>query len=1063
MMKLVPLVVVMVLLAVLVANAAPELILILGAVPSNPQAGSTSEFVFSFAFGEELNGQDEATIRIIFPDEVSVTEIDPAPAVVVLENSGILGTVATAADLDYGALARWEGVPPSEVLHPNVYTITVPLNSIRTGETTWITFTEAAEIHQPMESKEYCISVDTSDEGWVDGEEANQNGCWMVTGQPVMLYLKRQIPELDCGYKQLDPVASFSTIQDALDAAWQIWNGEPLIQTDEMWPRWNLFEGCPSNIPDLGPETGVYVGAVIAVSADFAEPYGDPDVYYETLDVQVPGLILGSYPSGTVDMAVIDAYDYGGLENEPVAIDGTWAAVAIGYGGVTLGESSIGIMTDDFGVISETFDLNGFVIMDAMTGSHGVAVWPHEDKCDDVNVYDSKPVSTGWIDDAMYLEEDTVTLTVDMGDVVMYDKIVDLETGWSGYVIELAYIGQDSYGYDVYTATMQLTQPANDPVGAVDVIPVSDFFDDGDRFAGFEATGTYMCDDARVDIRGNEIFGMDWSGIFALSASVWVDSNFVHDNGESGFYGANLRPCDTLAVCDGGSEARAMSELLELSNNEFALNGAESDPYGDSGCWDPDAASDPPNAGIEIVSTVQCGMYLTESEFLFIHDNLIHENHEAGITLWPEAAVAGNRILWNDITANHVYGVWSGVETVMRDEGDFDEPTDNAEADVIFRYNDVTENVWGVYNAAWDNGTGPSIYFNAKENYWNACEENGGDDGPLADCPPGGPSRGPAPCAHMEDRRYGEEDMRPLGYGDAVDKGTFYNPWLTVEAFEFSDDFVCANNVKTFLDDLSYQHKRIYGSDSLILEAGWNTLAVPLSLRSDYQTLAELRTLGTFLEDGMGMKKYEIVYEYNNTGLGWLNLSEGDRFLPVHGYLIKMLEPTRFPVIYGDAFVAPPIYSLTADDPGTDQNGWNFIGAAFGIDREDDGDGDGADQGRWAVADPDDSWLNAEYEEEAWMWAGDYLAGLIDYTGNMGLTSLFNPWVTGQIKSDGFEDAPWLVWQPTDCMCDRNGCCPGPRLWTGQAYWTHMADARALRGMEQAPLFFPDDPPLPLR
>jgi hypothetical protein len=481
-------------------------------------------------------------------------------------------------------------------------------------------------------------------------------------------------------------------------------------------------------------------------------------------------------------------------------------------------------------------------------------------------------------------------------------------------------------------------------------------------------------------------------------------------------------------------------------------------PVGDSDCWDPEVAANAPNAGIEIFNTVICDLrYLTMDELLFIHDNLIHENTGAGITLHDEAAMAGNRILWNDIVNNGLYGVWSDATTVVRDEGDFYEPTDMAEVDVIFRYNDVTGNGWGVYNAAWVNEVGPSLYFNAKENFWNACE-TGGDDGPLADCPPGGPSRGPAPCAHLEDRRYWPEDFRPLGMGDAVDKGTFYNPWLTVEAFEFSEDFCCMNNVKTFLNNLDYQHKRIYGSDSLILQAGWNTLAVPLPLRTDYQTLEDLRTLGDFLEmdDGMGgrTKKYEIAYEYENTGAGWSNLDPGDLILPVHGYLIKMIEPTRFPVLYSGASVYP-MYDLTDSEPGTGMTGWNFIGSAFGIDRTDNGkSAEQDDQGRWAVADPDNSFENSSYEPEAYMWASDYLRGLIDCTGNKGLTTLFNPWVTGQIEKD------WLSWQPDVCGATKTN---DEKMWAGQSYWAYMADDRALRGIEYAPLYFADDPPLPWR
>ena len=1023
------------------------------------QSGATSQFVIYIDFGEELTEGQEEQVWIKFPDGVNVTNLNPSTTTVEMQNSGILANFPPGRDnptgLEFGDYPNG----PDGVATKNVYTITVPKIGLHTGETTIVTFSMAASIHQPMEEGRYCVAVKTSDEMWRKGDDV-PGGCWTVTGQPVKLFLKRQVPLADCGYKQLDAVASFSKIQDALDAAELIWNGEPLEQTGEMWPRWNMFDGCPSDLP-MG-ENGVYVGAVIEVSADF-DGNEVADVYPETLDIQVPGLIIGSYPSGTVMMAEINALNAtAGTTDDPVAIGGTFGAVAIGYGGVTFGESSIGIDTDDFGAISETVDLYGFVVRDAVTDSSGIVVWPHEDDCDDVYVYSGTTKATGTL---QVLETEAplgLTVLLDVTDDVMlgeYDKIVDLKSGWSGYM-------DPGYDYSasfpgLYTTTLILTQPA---VDMTKYLTATEFLMDGDKFAAFGRSTKYMCDDARVDIRGNEVTNMDWDGIGVYSASVWVDSNDVHDNGEDGFYGEELRPCGTLAVCDGDGEARAMSKLLELSNNAFHMNGMSPTPaiFEASGCWNTGAV-ETPYAGIDIASTVVCmHEYLTESDFLYIHDNDIYGNMDAGITLQEMAATAGNRILWNDITGNVLYGLYNDATYAERDGADFYEPAGVDEVDVIFRYNDVTENLWGVYNNAWTMDL--SVYFNAKENFWNACEGNGGPASPLQDCPPGGPSRGPAPCRHELDRRYPVEETRPLGYGDAVDKGTFYNPWLAVEAFDFSDDFVCENNTKTFLDTLAYQHKRIYGSDSLQLQAGWNTLAVPLPLNTMYQTLGEMRTLGTFLEDAEHMKKYEVAYEYDNVNGDWDSAT--GPLKPVHGYLIKMLEPTRFPILYSEAWVYPS-YSLTEDDPmDPNVNGWNFIGAAFGIDRDDDSKAD-PDQGRWAVADPDDSFFNetqSGYEEEAWKTADVALAGIIDYTGDKGLTSLFNPYVTGQL------DKNWLVWQPNSCCVVASkgvnplvGCCEGPKLWTGQAYWVHMADARALHGFESAPLFFEGSPPLPLR
>jgi hypothetical protein len=278
--------------------------------------------------------------------------------------------------------------------------------------------------------------------------------------------------------------------------------------------------------------------------------------------------------------------------------------------------------------------------------------------------------------------------------------------------------------------------------------------------------------------------------------------------------------------------------------------------------------------------------------------------------------------------------------------------------------------------------------------------------------------------------------MRPLGLGNAVDKGTFYNPWLATVSWNLRPG-TCGDEVAC-----PYQHMRIYGSDSLMLQAGWNSLSVPMPLHTGYDTLATIRSLGTFLEDDMAEKKYEVAFEYLNTTGGW---DTDPEFQAVHGYFIKMKEPTRFPVIYGEAPFMLASYSLTSDDPSNlNVNGWNLIGSAFGIDRADDGGTDEPDQARWAVADPDDP-----TEGEAHKPADVVLHSIIGDGGKDGLSVLVNPHVTGQLDKD------WFFWEP--------GAAPIPEMYTGQAYWAYMTEAGALNGFENAPLFFEGDPPLPLR
>jgi hypothetical protein len=303
----------------------------------------------------------------------------------------------------------------------------------------------------------------------------------------------------------------------------------------------------------------------------------------------------------------------------------------------------------------------------------------------------------------------------------------------------------------------------------------------------------------------------------------------------------------------------------------------------------------------------------------------------------------------------------------------------------------------------------------AKENYWGEM---------------GGPERGPEPCRHELDQRYPEADLRPLGIGDAVNKGTFYNPWLAIQSAE--------------LLDVVYQEMRIYGSDSLLLQKGWNSLSVPLPLHSNARIVnsaaqPDILDLGTFLTNVPGSgavadRKYQAVYEYDNTTGNW---ATPGALQACHGYFIKMHEPTRFPVIYGEQMNVPA-YSLTADDPATAVDGWNLIGAPFGIDDVVD-ETDEADQGRYAVADPDDSFWNAKYEKDAFMDAELALDSIIDQNFDRGLSAIINPHVPGQV------DKTWHIYQPRYDVED---------LYVGEAYWAFMTDARALNGFQSAPLYF---------
>ena len=1009
---------------------------------TDDQAGQLSQFTIVIYLNEELTEGDEDLVWIKFPDEVNITNDTPATTDVLMENTGIV--VGPGADnpkaVEYGYFENGPGAMPAD----NVYTLTVPSEGLHTGEPTTITFYTSAGIRQPMEEGNFCVAVKTSDEMWRTGESI-PGGCWDVTGQPVTLYLKRQVPQAQCGFTQLDPIATFNDIQGAVDAAARIWDGLPLLETGDYWPRWNLFEGCPSDVlaasnTDTDRDyrvmptgvlhgSGVYVGAVIAVEADF-DDNDMADVFTETLDIQIPGLTLGSKPNtaGTVENAVIQ---YGFPGEAYTDIGAKQAGVAIKAGGVSFGESSIAISTDAFGVPSDTFELRGFDLMGWYTNTSAIVVSPTAGmKCvAGVHVYSSTDMVSGTL---IAGDIEGTTFSGDFitnNGITANDKVVNLDTGWSVY-----------YDGSVFTLTL--------PTAGAGTFDVNEYFAEGENYAVFDEISKYECFDARVDIRDNEIHGADLNGIAVYEAAIWVDGNEVYDNGNDGLYLEDLKGCDSVMICDGGGR-RLESQLLEISNNQLHDNGALVSTWwtDTSVCFNPEARGGN-DSGIDIMSTAyDCGINPFEPEDrLYIHDNLIQANTDAGIWLETDAAATGIRILWNEILDNGAFGL---SNEATGDTGYLDglpaytEPAGVNEVDVIFRYNEVNGNpAWGVKN--WAEGAN-GVWFNAKENYWNMCENGGGGEkSPLQTCdPPGGPTAGPMACAHMYNQQ-----SEAMGNGDSVSKGVFYNPWLTEQAIEEWDwdmfEHIKPMRICGDADICRYQDMRVYGSDTMWLQKGWNTLAVPLPLDAGYNLLEDIRTLGTFLEDAEGNPKYEVAYQYNNTTGSWDPIIESvigqDEILAVHGYFIKMAEASRFPVIYGKTMMDLPYYDLKASDGvpmGPD--GWNLVGAAYGIDRENNQLGleetTPNDQGRFAVANPDDP-----YDPESNMPA--YIAF---ESINKAASTIINPGVAGQF--DPFWVGAYLN-------------IGGRMTHVGEAYWVYMKADATLAGFEMAPLFFRDEIPL---
>ena len=316
-------------------------------------------------------------------------------------------------------------------------------------------------------------------------------------------------------------------------------------------------------------------------------------------------------------------------------------------------------------------------------------------------------------------------------------------------------------------------------------------------------------------------------------------------------------------------------------------------------------------------------------------------------------------------------------------------------------YNDIEGNeFWGIKN--WEISDEDDVLI-AKENYWGE---------------PGGPHWGPEPITsplippcycHELDQR-----SDAIGNGDNVSHFVDYNPWLYIEA---EDIFHDGDNPQWMM--------RALGSDTLELQKGWNTLSVPCTLYTGADTVAEISGLGDFITSGNTV----VVYSWDATAGLWVDV--GAMNLPItpsEGYYIKMKEPSRFPVLYSDnPSPGLPTFPVV--------QGWNLIGAPWGIDREIDGVGD---EGRWAVASPD---LN---EDEAFMMVWQALESIKEGNGGTkGVAIVISPSVPGQYAFWS-ESVTSGFWQITNTR----------EMATGEGYWVYMVNPSTYAGFEITPFFY---------
>jgi hypothetical protein len=496
------------------------------------------------------------------------------------------------------------------------------------------------------------------------------------------------------------------------------------------------------------------------------------------------------------------------------------------------------------------------------------------------------------------------------------------------------------------------------------------------------------CSIGRVNIINNNIYDNDDNGIRALECVVLINGNSIYDNTDDGIDADYLYTGVECIDPEAFTHSPAASEIIY---NDIYGNGPSG--QGVWTVWDPVTetwrfTNNPTvcgtlpgwtDSGIQIRHTAQGRV----EQIIYIVHNYIHENYHAGIFL-RESSTDGSsyQIEHNAIIDNGVFGISTRAAYP---------------ALIDCKYNDISGNeYWGIKN--WVNET-----LVAKENYWGM---------------PGGPDKGPAPITYLIPPCYSHEaDQRSdaLGNGDNVSHYVEYNPWLYLPAETM------------FHDETSPQYMmRAYGSDSLQLQKGWNTLSVPLKLSSSADTISEISGLGDFITNSNTV----VVYSWDATSGTWIDIGAMNLpIVPCQGYYIKMLSPSKVPVLYStNPSPGLPTYSLV--------QGWNLIGAPWGIDRE--LDVPPADEGRWAVASPDNS------DPEAFMPVYQALESIKEgNAGTKGVAIVISPSVPGQysIWSESVTSGFWQI-QNTRQMA------------SGDAYWAYMVNPATYAGFEITPFYY---------
>jgi hypothetical protein len=224
------------------------------------------------------------------------------------------------------------------------------------------------------------------------------------------------------------------------------------------------------------------------------------------------------------------------------------------------------------------------------------------------------------------------------------------------------------------------------------------------------------------------------------------------------------------------------------------------------------------------------------------------------------------------------------------------------------------------------------------------------------------------------------------GSGDKIlDNDTAFEPWLT-ETY-----------ANTYVDNIRYY------AALLPLDAGWNTLSVPITLKSSASSLTEIVSLGSYIVTTGTSQNYAGGYYWDGS---WKSLTGDYEFAPGKAVYVKMLAPANFPVVYSGQISLPTVSLST---------GWNLIGSMFGIDKT---------NGDYGIAATNDS--------DGMMKVNIALDSI-----KTNASVVVSPAVPGQT-------APWGT-----VASDVN-----TEMIVGEGYWVYMKAADTLAGFEVTPLYF---------